>query len=98
VCLWEVAEGKLVQVLSSPEFLVTAIAFSPNGKWLAGGTHQGAICVWEAATGTLVQILQGHSAHVSAVAFTPDGKWLASGSRDKTVRLWSLNAFGLVAP
>jgi hypothetical protein len=66
---------------------VSAVAFSPDGKWIASGTFGNTARVWEAATGTEVARLT-HDDYVAAVAFSPDVKWVVSGSWDNTARVW----------
>ena len=68
---------------------VRSVAFSPDGKTIAGGIGDETIRLWDAATGKpLGEPLRGHESSVSSVAFSPDGTTLASGSHDKTIRLW----------
>jgi RNA polymerase sigma factor (sigma-70 family) len=66
-----------------------ALAFSPDGKWLAAGTDT-AVYVWEAATGEEVLHLAGHEAKVSSVAFSPDGEKVFSYGADGQGYLWGL--------
>ena len=64
------------------------LAFSPDGKMLAGGSNAGAIHLWNTHTGTKLLTLKGHYNRVSALAFSPDGKTLASGSQNGEIILW----------
>ena len=65
---------------------VNAVAFSPDGKWVATGSEDQTARVMEAATGKEVARL-AHQDNVNAVAFSPDGKWVATGSADQTARV-----------
>ena len=76
-----------MQTLEGHTDHVTAIAFSPDGKYLASASRDHTIRLWDPATGALRSTLEGHRDRVTAVAFSRDGH-LASASWDKTVRLW----------
>ncbi|AAZ54094.1 hypothetical protein JCM3263A_26670 [Thermobifida fusca] len=83
--------------LNEPRILTTdreavAVAFSPGGSLLAGGSGDKLIHVWDVASGDELHTLEGHTDWVRAVAFSPDGALLASGSDDATVRLWDVAA------
>ena len=69
-----------------------ALAFSPDGRWVASGGKDCAVKVWDAQTGKLLQTFKSHSDQVTRLIFfqRPEGLWLASGSRDGTVKLWDL--------
>ncbi len=72
---------------------VVAVAFSPNGKTILSGSHDGTLIFWDVATGKQLRSiedhrLQGRPFGIVSVAFSPDGKTVASASSDETVRLW----------
>jgi len=81
----EAATGKEVSRLAH-HGPVDAVAFSPDGKWVATGSGDKTARVMEAATGKEVSRL-AHYGTVHEVAFSPDGKWLATASVDNTARV-----------
>jgi WD40 repeat protein len=77
--------------ISAAEEMVTAIAFSPDGKTLATGEgySEGAIKLWNLRTGQQVGLLEGHRSWIGCLRFLPDGN-LVSGSADQTIRIWDV--------
>jgi len=88
--IWSLINRK--QILKFGMENITRIAYSPDGKLLAGGLFdQGAIQIWNSETGVLLGTLNGQVGHVIDVAFSPDGTLLASASDDGTIFLWSIS-------
>lgn len=86
---WRMEDGHVDGVL--------ALAFSPDGKWLASGSADMTIRIWDVATGRELQCIEGHDKTVTGVAFSPTGKQLISTSRDSTARVWDLTTNEQVA-
>jgi WD40 repeat protein len=80
----------LERTLTGHSDWVSSVAFRPDGKILASGSHDNTIKLWNVATGREIATLTRHSESVNSVAFSPDGKTLASGSLDKTIKLWDV--------
>ena len=67
---------------------VHAIAFSPDGQWLASGSWDKTVKLWNVRTNSEIYTLKGHKDSVYAVDFSPDGQLVASSSLDRTIKLW----------
>ena len=75
---------------------VNWIAFSPDGKTVAGGRPDSATGLYGVRTGKLKRRLPAGSGNVLAVAFSADGEMLASGSLESekgkrygAVKIWN---------
>jgi WD40 repeat protein len=75
VRLWDAATGKALRTLKVPGTLVSGLAFSTDGKFLAAGCDS-AIHLWEVGTGKPVRRFAGHGAYSLSVAFSRDGRRL----------------------
>jgi WD40 repeat protein/cell wall assembly regulator SMI1 len=74
--------------------LITAVAWSPDGKQIAAGTLQGKVHIWNAHTGALLATHLWYTWRVNALAWSPDGAYLTARDSERTVQTWS--AEGLV--
>jgi eukaryotic-like serine/threonine-protein kinase len=67
-----------------------ALAYSPDGRLLAGPYEGNQVGLWEADTYRLVGTLTGHGGTVLTVAFNADGRLLASGGADSLIKVWDV--------
>jgi WD40 repeat protein len=67
---------------------VSAIAFSPDGRWLAAGLRDGRLLVWDTKESRPMPIVpRQHGARIVKIAFVPGGDTLVAGSIDGRVSL-----------
>uniref|UniRef100_UPI0026236F64 WD40 repeat domain-containing protein n=1 Tax=uncultured Gimesia sp. TaxID=1678688 RepID=UPI0026236F64 len=67
---------------------VSSVAFSPDGRLIASGSHDNTVKVWDAESGAQLVQMNGHKEAVNSVAFSHDGRRIVTGSNDKSVRVW----------
>jgi WD40 repeat protein/serine/threonine protein kinase len=84
--------GKELWTAVASKELITALAFSPDGKTLASaaGFAESDIRLWDVATGKQIGQLEGNGSWVSSLVFSSDGKKLISSSADETIRTWDV--------
>src|SRR2546423_2260188 len=59
--------SSMLQTLEGHSSLVSAVAFSPDGKRLVSASYDQTIRLWDATTGAALQTIRGHRAFVKAV-------------------------------
>lgn len=89
VKLWQRPQN--VQIAAyAEEAAATALAASPDGKWMAIGRADNSIKLQSLTDPNNKKVLAGHSGPVLGLQFTADSTKLFSGSKDKTLRQWNL--------
>ncbi len=69
---------------------VTAIAWFPDGDWLAACSAAGEVVLFDARTGASVTLQAKQGSSVDAIAVSADGQFLAAGGQDGTVKIWQM--------
>jgi WD40 repeat protein len=89
------ADGALVK-LPEVNGWVTSLAFSPDGRFLAGASRDRTIRLWQVAPGPnqwkVVRLWYDRPAtNFVSVAWSPDGRALVTGDRSGRVAVWSFD-------
>ena len=87
--IWDLQTKELRPILRY-NATVSTIAFSPNSRWIAGGSRDGTVRVWDAGTGERIYEFTEDTEPIWKLEFSPDSKLLLSLSLDGTGRLIDL--------
>lgn len=92
--LWDIDTSKQIAFIPAPGSSVTTLAFSPDGKILAGGNQwfgEGTILIWDLEDRRLRSVITTeHRSSITALVFAPDNVTLASADDGGTVHLWDI--------
>jgi WD40 repeat protein len=91
VRVWRLSNYQPVQTIDEGMSSVMALAFSPEGTWLAWGEAGGAVRVHSAAGHTWRYTFADTHSPALALCFALDGSWLAAGFEDGAIRVWSMS-------
>ena len=81
--------GEVTKTLSGPEDSVNRLAFSSDGRMLAGAEEDGTIRIWNVASGRSEKTLTALT-EITALVFAPNGETLATAAADNTISIWNL--------
>jgi WD40 repeat protein len=100
VVLWDVSPRAVHKRLETRDMTPYAVAYSPDGRYVAVGGVAGEIVLYEVESGKAIRDFMGHINAVFSLAFSPDARFLVSGSGDKgaglppeegyALRLWEV--------
>jgi uncharacterized phage infection (PIP) family protein YhgE len=90
VKIFSTKDGSVLHKMKKHTDWVTAVAFSPNGEWLASADRNGGVVIWDADNGLEIHTTAGHKSAVTALSWRSDSKVLASASEDGSAKIWEM--------
>jgi WD40 repeat protein len=87
VYVWRLPSGELVNKRPTEDG-ITALACSPDGKWLAVGERDGSVVITD-ISGKTAKTLAVASERINYLKLSPDGSLLAARVSDAPARLWN---------
>ncbi|KAI4826052.1 hypothetical protein KUCAC02_021707 [Chaenocephalus aceratus] len=91
--LWDLESGKQIKSMDAgPEVQLTAwsVAFSPDSKYIATGSHHGKVNIFGVESGKKEHSLDTRGKFILSIAYSPDGKYLASGAIDGIINIFDI--------
>jgi len=109
ITLWETGGWKLIRRLRASSAPIHALAFSPDGRSIAGGAgvieearggsveneFKGEVFLWDVVSGDLKQKFPGHTRSITSLAFSLDSRLLASAGLDRMLKIWDCRTYEL---
>lgn len=81
IVVWDVETGRPSDIFRGHDSWVVALAFSPNGRYLASGSRDGTARLWDVARGEESGAIRFESGmRVASVSFSPDNTLLLAGT------------------
>jgi hypothetical protein len=87
VKIFNASTGKMVCKMKKHTDWVTALCFTPDGKYLISGDRAGGMSVWD-TQGHEIESTTAHNAGITGIACR--GNFVATSSEDGTVKFWDI--------
>jgi WD40 repeat protein len=87
--IWDTQTGAQLMTLAEHTSTVLALAWAPDGRYLASGSADRTIRVWNGSDGSQQWLLPSQEGSVRSVAFSPDST-LVAGVAGYAATVWSL--------
>jgi WD40 repeat protein len=85
--VWDLSSAKQVARMRAPFSGTSALAFSPDGHWLATADGDTSIRLYDAHTGVLRNSVDDRLLESFAIVFSTDGKYILTGGADKVINV-----------
>jgi WD40 repeat protein len=69
---------------------IKALAWSPDGNYLASGSSDTQVKVWEPLSGQTKLIYKEHSSDIASLSWSPDSSLVVSSAHDQTAKVWEV--------
>lgn len=90
IIIWDLPGNSCKQMFMKPPCQFTAVACSPEGKFILAGDTQGCLFLWDHSGHELLNI-KPHRGVVNAITFSEDGRFAASGGFDNQIQVWEFD-------
>lgn len=87
--IWRVDDGSSVWILGASSNPVAAIAYSPDGRWVASGATDGSIVLRKGNDGAIEREFGTPGTTLNALLFLPDSLRLMSACDNGHVQIWN---------
>lgn len=91
--VWNLVTGDVQPIFTNHESHITAVAVTPDGKYVFSGCLEGKLVLSELTTGKTLHTVAAHSSAINKLVVIDHGNRLISVSYDKTVKLWDLETW-----
>jgi len=86
--LWDVEKDTEFKRFEGHSDSISAVAFSPDGRFILSGSWDKTLKLWDIRSGYLVRTFEGHNGNIRNANFSFDGRFIVSGDFDGNIKVW----------